>query len=104
MRSLPRMVLERYGILPVMVIVVSIVYIIWIPQFFTASNMLNVVKQSVYLILATMGQSVIIIVGCVDLSVGPTISLASISTAKLILASSSLGGAAAMTIGSFGGI
>lgn len=47
----------------------------FIPEFRTAKNLVNVLRQSVALGIASIGQTLAILVGGIDLSVGATISL-----------------------------
>lgn len=45
------------------------------PYFFTARNILNVLRQSSFLLLMAIGQTLVIITAGIDLSVGTTISI-----------------------------
>ena len=66
-----RDVIVIYTILLVMVLLAAIA----LPRFRTPGNLFNVLRQSVALGIVSVGQTVVILIGGIDLSVGATISL-----------------------------
>ncbi|MFV2044139.1 MAG: ABC transporter permease [Anaerolineales bacterium] len=86
-----RDVIVIYAILMAIVILAAIA----LPDFSTPGNLFNVLRQSVALGIVSVGQTVVILVGGIDLSVGATISLIDVyatgfmeqyTTAVLVLA------------------
>ncbi len=67
--------------LPVMFVVALVVFSLASDKFLTASNLTNVARQSVYLLIVALGQFIIIVNGGLDLSVGSTVSLTSVAGA-----------------------
>lgn len=55
------------------------------PVFFTAPNMINIARQSAVLALMSLGLTVVLISGGIDLSVGPIVSIVGVATALLIV-------------------
>ena len=66
-----RDVVVIYGIL----ILIVLLALIFLPEFRNARNMFNILRQSVALGIVSVGQTVAILIGGIDLSVGATISL-----------------------------
>ncbi len=66
-----RDVLIIYGLL-LLILVLAAIYI---PEFRRPANFINVLRQSVALGIASVGQTLVILVGGIDLSIGATISL-----------------------------
>jgi ribose/xylose/arabinose/galactoside ABC-type transport system permease subunit len=58
--------------------------LLWVPNFATAGNIRNVLVQSVPLLLTTVGQTLVIITGGIDLSVGETVTLSTILASELM--------------------
>ena len=75
-----RFVDEQRDVLVVYAILLGIVLLayIFLPDFRGAGNFLNVLRQSVSLGIASVGQTLVILVGGIDLSVGATISLTNV--------------------------
>jgi ribose transport system permease protein len=53
------------------------------PQFFTASNLLNIGRQASVLVIVACGMTMVILSGAIDLSVGSAIALCSVVGASL---------------------
>jgi ribose transport system permease protein len=53
------------------------------PQFFTASNLLNIGRQASVLVIVACGMTIVILSGAIDLSVGSAIALCSVVGASL---------------------
>jgi ribose/xylose/arabinose/galactoside ABC-type transport system permease subunit len=72
--------------LPVMFVIAILVFSIGAPNFLTSDNLTNVARQSVYLLIVTLGQFIVIVNGGMDLSVGSTVSLTSVAGASVTAA------------------
>jgi ribose/xylose/arabinose/galactoside ABC-type transport system permease subunit len=78
--------LARFGPLPFL-IVPSIVIFAWgNPRFLSEANVVNMLQQGVYLLLAAIAQLLVLIAGGFDLSVGSNIALTSIVSSSLMVA------------------
>ena len=71
----------RAGVLPLLLAASVIVFTALSDNFLTGDNLLNVARQSTYLIMVSMGQMLALLTGGFDLSVGSTISAASSGSA-----------------------
>ena len=68
---------ERYGISVVLLIVWAIAAL-FIPNFATRDNLINVLRQSAFVGVAAVGMTIAIISGTFDLSVGSTLGLCAV--------------------------
>ncbi len=68
----------RLGVLPFLLMIAMIVFTLMSDNFLTGRNMLNVVRQSTYLTLVSMGQMFALLTGGFDLSVGTILALTSV--------------------------
>jgi len=75
----------RVGALPLFLIAALVVFTLASPQFLTAQNIVNVARQSVYLVLVSLGQMIVLLTGGFDLAVGTTIALTSVISAMIML-------------------
>ena len=66
------------GILPFLLLVSVIVFTLMSDNFLTLRNLMNVLRQSVYLMIVSLGQMLALITGGFDLSVGTTVALTSV--------------------------
>lgn len=83
----------RVALLPLVSIVALVVYFTAVnPLFFSASNALNIGRQSSVLLLVSLAETVVILIGSIDLSVGALVTLTGILTALTV-----------DTLGAFGG-
>lgn len=80
----------RLGVLPFMLVIAIVVFSTLSDQFLTVQNMVNLLRQSVYLVLVSMGQMLALVTGGFDLSVGTVMAIASVVSA---LAMQALGAA-----------
>lgn len=109
----------RVGVLPFFLVAALVVFTLASPQFLTLGNITNVARQSVYLILVSLGQMLALVTGGFDLSVGTSIALTSVISASvmvalaavfpdavwLVIALGTLAGfAAALTVGAVNGL
>lgn len=83
MRHHPKLaeLLETYGILAVVVVMMAALAFINPDVFLTAENLSNILKQNASLALLALGMLVVIITGGIDLSVGSVMALAMVSIA-----------------------
>lgn len=82
LRSFFFKVFNVFGVLPFFLIIGIIVFTIFSSKFLTLQNLTNVTRQSVYLVLVSLGQMIVLITGGFDLSVGTTIAMTSVVSAS----------------------
>ena len=75
----------RVGVLPFFLVAALVVFTLASPQFLTAGNLTNVARQSVYLMLVSLGQMLALVTGGFDLSVGTSIALTSVVSAIVMV-------------------
>ena len=68
----------RVGILPILLLVAIVVFALASENFLTIRNLTNVLRQSVYLMIISLGQMLALITGGFDLSVGTIVALTSV--------------------------
>jgi ribose/xylose/arabinose/galactoside ABC-type transport system permease subunit len=90
------------GLLPGLLILMCIVFAVVEPRFVDGSNLLNIARQSVFLLLIAMGQMIVLINAQLDLSVGATVALTSVVVASVTAASS--GGPESVLLGVGAGV
>lgn len=73
-----RLVFVRLGVLPFLLLLAVVVFAFMSDNFLTGRNLLNVVRQSTYLALVSMGQMFALLTGGFDLSVGTILALTSV--------------------------
>jgi ribose transport system permease protein len=66
------------GVLPFLIVLAMIVFTILSDHFLTVRNLINVSRQSAYLVIVTMGQMFALLTGGFDLSVGTILALSSV--------------------------
>ena len=69
-----RRLFVRLGVLPFFLAGALIVFTILSDRFLTVDNLVNVARQSVYLMLVSLGQMLVLITGGFDLSVGAAVA------------------------------
>ena len=79
--TLLRNLFLRLGVLPFMLVIALVVFSLLSDQFLTVTNIVNLLRQSVYLILVSMGQMLALVTGGFDLSVGTVMALTSVVSA-----------------------
>lgn len=84
--AIPRTLFLRVGVLPFFLLVALLVFSVTASQFLTAQNLVNVARQSVYLVLVSLGQMIVLLTGGFDLAVGTTIALTSVLSAIAMVA------------------
>jgi ribose transport system permease protein len=75
----------RVGVLPFFLVAALVVFTLASSQFLTAQNIVNVARQSVYLVLVSLGQMIVLLTGGFDLAVGTTIALTSVISALIMI-------------------
>ncbi|MGE0212957.1 MAG: ABC transporter permease [Parvibaculaceae bacterium] len=76
----------RVGVLPFFLAAALVVFGLVSSQFLSVQNLTNVARQSVYLVLVSLGQMLVLITGGFDLSVGTAIALTSVVSATVMVA------------------
>ncbi len=76
----------RLGVLPFFLVVALIVFALVSTQFLSLQNLTNGARQSVYLVLVSLGQMLVLISGGFDLAVGTAIALTSVVSAMAMVA------------------
>lgn len=71
----------KVGVLPFFLLGALVIFTALSSKFLTGQNLVNVGRQSVYLVLVSMGQMLVLISGGFDLSVGTAIALTSVVSA-----------------------
>lgn len=86
LRAAGRSLFIRLGVLPFFLAAALIVFTLASDRFLTADNLVNVMRQSVYLVLVSLGQMTVLITGGFDLAVGATVALTSVVSALAMAA------------------
>ena len=68
----------RIGILPFLLVIAVVVFGLMSDNFLSARNLMNVLRQSVYLMIVSLGQMLALLTGGFDLSVGTVVALSSV--------------------------
>ena len=79
-------VFVRLGILPFLLLVALVIFTLMSENFLTSRNLTNVLRQSVYLTIVSVGQMLALLTGGFDLSVGTILALASVAGAMAMAA------------------
>ena len=74
----------RLGVLPFLLLIALIVFTVMSDNFLTGRNLHNVVRQSTYLTLVSMGQMFALLTGGFDLSVGTVLAITSVVGATVM--------------------
>src|ERR1700736_3722322 len=83
----------RMILLPLVAIIALVCYFTAVnPLFFSATNALNIGRQSSVLLLVALAETIIILIGSIDLSIGSLVTLTGILTALSIDRFGLLGG------------
>ena len=100
-----------FGVLPILVVVALVTFTSMSAHFLTTHNLVNVLRQSVFLTIVSLGQMIVLLTGGFDLSVGTIVALTSVfgamvmasagkSMPNMIAADIAVGAAAGMAGGS----
>jgi ribose transport system permease protein len=71
----------HWGVMPFLLVIAVITFSLMSSRFLTSENLINLLRQSVYLVLVSLGQMLALISGGFDLSVGTIVALASVVSA-----------------------
>ena len=82
----PKRLFIKLGILPFLLLTAAVVFTFMSDNFLTDRNLMNVLRQSVYLTIVSLGQMHCLLTGGFDLSVGTVLALSSVVGA-LVMAS-----------------
>lgn len=74
--------MNKYGIVAILIILIAI-FGIGNSMFLTPSNFINIIRQITILMIITVGMSMVLIAGGIDLSVGAQLSFIGVMTATL---------------------
>ncbi|MBU2888405.1 ABC transporter permease [Celeribacter halophilus] len=88
----------RVGVLPFFLAIALVVFSFMSSKFLTGQNLVNVARQSVYLVLVSLGQMLVLVSGGFDLSVGTAIALTSVVSALSMVWASGMFDSALMII------
>lgn len=84
--GLAKKLFVKLGVLPLLLAVALITFTGLSDQFLTTQNLVNLVRQSVYLILVSLGQMLALVTGGFDLSVGTIQAVTSVVSAMAMSA------------------
>jgi Ribose/xylose/arabinose/galactoside ABC-type transport systems, permease components len=87
-------VFVKIGVLPVLVVAALVIFTLMSDHFLTVNNIHSALRQNSYIIIATLGQFIVLLTGGFDLSVGAITALVSVTTA---MAMTSQSGASPLT-------
>jgi ribose transport system permease protein len=76
----------RAGLAPLLIVLLVVLFGLLEPRFFNRLNLINVLRNSSFLMIAATGQMLVLIVGGFDLSVGAVAALASVVAASAMTA------------------
>jgi len=76
----------KVGVLPFFLVAALVIFSLVSSNFITVQNLTNVARQSVYLILVSLGQMIVLITGGFDLAVGAAIAITSVVGAIAMVA------------------
>jgi len=85
-----RSVFLRLGVLPFFLVIAIVTFSLLSDRFLAVGNFMNVFRQSVYLLLVSMGQMLALLTGGFDLSVGAVIALTSVTAALVMVAAAGM--------------
>lgn len=71
----------HWGVMPFLLVITLVIFSFMSSRFLTSENMINLLRQSVYLVLVSLGQMLALISGGFDLSVGTIVAIASVVSA-----------------------
>jgi ribose transport system permease protein len=84
---------EKLGVLPFLMVAALIIFSGLSDNFLSEQNLLNLLRQSVYLVLVALGQMLALISGGFDLSVGTALAITSVVSAQTMVQLGAEGGA-----------
>jgi ribose transport system permease protein len=97
-----KLLFARVGVLPFFLVAALVIFTLASSQFLTAQNIVNVARQSVYLVLVSLGQMIVLLTGGFDLAVGTTIALTSVISAMIMISVMAIPNSAIIAAGCLG--
>lgn len=88
----------EFGLMPFVLIGMIVLFSVLEPRFLDVDNLSNIARQSVFLLIITLGQMILLLCAQLDLSVGATVALVSVVT-SLTMTRLGDGGAGSIAIG-----
>lgn len=85
-RRLAKTLFLKLGVLPFLLVIALVTFTGLSDQFLTPQNLVNLVRQSVYLVLVSLGQMLALVTGGFDLSVGTIQAVTSVVSAMVMSA------------------
>jgi ribose transport system permease protein len=85
-RRLAKALFLKLGVLPFLLVIALVTFTGLSDQFLTPQNLVNLVRQSVYLVLVSLGQMLALVTGGFDLSVGTIQAVTSVVSAMVMSA------------------
>lgn len=82
--NLVKLLFVRLGVLPFLLVIAVVVFTLLSDNFLTGRNLFNVLRQSVYLTIVSLGQMLALLTGGFDLSVGTVLALTSVVAATVM--------------------
>jgi ribose transport system permease protein len=80
--DLGRSIFATVGILPILLVIVILFFASQEARFYGTANITNVLRQSTFLIIVTLGQALVLLTAGFDLSVGAVIAVTSVVSAR----------------------
>ncbi|MCS7295440.1 MAG: ABC transporter permease, partial [Dehalococcoidia bacterium] len=80
-----RSVIDQLGLLPVLLVALLVFFSIASPNFFTRENLSTILTQALFLIIVSVAQTLVLLTGGFDLSMGSSIALVSIMVGLQLL-------------------
>jgi ribose transport system permease protein len=80
-----RSLFMNVGVLPFFLVAALVIFSLATPQFLHVTNLTNVARQSVYLVLVSLGQMLVLVTGGFDLAVGTSVALTSVISATAMV-------------------
>jgi ribose transport system permease protein len=90
LRAVLKAIFLKLGVLPFLLAVALVMFTLLSDQFLTSQNVVNLLRQSVYLILVSLGQMLALVTGGFDLSVGTIQAVTSVVSAMVMSALAAL--------------
>lgn len=84
----------NYGILPILLVVLIVIFAVVEPRFLSGENIINVARQVSFLGIIVIGQMFYLITGNYDLSNGGTVALSSVVVATIMVGTTESSGSA----------
>lgn len=84
--QLIKRVFVKLGVLPFLLVAALVIFTLVSANFLTVNNLVNVLRQSVFLSIVAMGQMMVLLTGGFDLSVGTILALTSVVGALVMAA------------------